>query len=334
MITLLVQQAYHAAIWLGTTGLHVVRSGSLSVAMDFSSIPKSGPMDPSLAYWNMSDRLIAILVGYSFFALLGALYLRRGKPLTGSALGKHFEGMIIDVLQQAGGVLKVILIISIEMLLFPLYCGLLLDAATLPLFQDATLASRVSFTVGSPWTAGFVHWFIGTCYMFHFALFVAMCRNILRSGVLYFIRDPDDPTFHPIRDVLERNVTSQLRKIGFSAMVYGALVILCLGSVVWALAYTSTGILPVHWLDGKPLVAFPLNLLLYSLTSPFLVQILLSTGVLRSIYNWWFRKCARGLSLSDFLFGEVFEDERLDGQYVRAPASDQVRIYQRVLVYS
>lgn len=332
-ITFIMQQAYYGAVWLRATGFHVIRSGSLNFAMDFPLTPKNEIADPSLAYWNMSDRLIAILVGYSFFALLGALYLRRGRPLTGSAIGKHIEGLLIDVLQQAGGVLKVILIISIEMLLFPLYCGLLLDVATLPLFQDATLASRVSFTIGSPWTAGFIHWFIGTCYMFHFALFVAMCRNILRSGVLYFIRDPDDPTFHPIRDVLERNVTSQLRKIGFSAMVYGALVILCLGSVVWALAYTSTGILPIHWLDGKPLVAFPLNLLLYSFISPVLVQILLSTGVLRSIYNWWFRKCARGLSLSDFLFGEVFEDERLHGRYVRAPASDQVRIPKGARVF-
>jgi E3 ubiquitin-protein ligase MARCH6 len=80
--------------------------------------------------------------------------------------------------------MKVILIIGIEMIVFPLYCGTLLDVALLPLFENATIASRLEFTSSSPLTSLFVHWFIGTCYMFHFALFVSMCRKIMRSGVL------------------------------------------------------------------------------------------------------------------------------------------------------
>jgi E3 ubiquitin-protein ligase MARCH6 len=88
------------------------------------------------------------------------------------------------LLNQASGVTKVILIISIEMLVFPLYCGLLMDAALLPLFEDATLKSRFDFTMRHPLTSIFVHWFVGTGYMFHFALFVSMCRKIMRKGVL------------------------------------------------------------------------------------------------------------------------------------------------------
>lgn len=80
--------------------------------------------------------------------------------------------------------MKVILIIGIEMIVFPLYCGSLLDLALLPIFSNATVASRIAFTAASPLTSLFVHWFVGTCYMFHFALFVSMCRKILRSGVL------------------------------------------------------------------------------------------------------------------------------------------------------
>jgi E3 ubiquitin-protein ligase MARCH6 len=80
--------------------------------------------------------------------------------------------------------MKVILILGIEMIVFPLYCGLLLDAALLPLFENVSLMARINFTLESPCTSLFVHWFIGTCYMFHFALFVSMCRKIMRSGVL------------------------------------------------------------------------------------------------------------------------------------------------------
>ncbi|KAK8239400.1 hypothetical protein IWZ00DRAFT_73547 [Phyllosticta capitalensis] len=339
----------------------------LSVTLDLGN-STAVPVDPAFEYWTAWDRVIAIVAGYVFFAFAGALYLKRGTPFTSSQNGRRVEGIISDVLQQAGGVLKVILIISIEMLAFPLYCGVLLDVALLPLFEDTTVASRLAYAHSSPWTAGFVHWFVGTCYMFHFALFVSMCRKIMRTGVLYFIRDPDDPTFHPVRDVLERSVTGQLRKIAFSAFVYGALVICCLGGVVWTLHYGFDGVLPIHWATNDPSMEFPLDLLFFNFLTPLLVKFLKPSDALHEMYSWWFKKCARALRLSDFLFGEknlderghhvrrtwsawfkrkqgdaekpvIGEDRRLladdrntevyfmfDGKYVRAPASDQVRI--------
>ncbi|KAF2803294.1 uncharacterized protein BDZ99DRAFT_576204 [Mytilinidion resinicola] len=322
----------------------------------------------AIEQWTATDRLIAVLAGYMFFAVAGALYLKKSTPFSSSQQGRKVEGVVADVLQQAGGVLKVILIISIEMIAFPLYCGLLLDAAMLPLFENATVWSRYQFTMKSPWTSGFVHWFVGTCYMFHFALFVSMCRKIMRTGVLYFIRDPDDPTFHPVRDVLERSVTTQLRKIAFSALVYGALVIICLGGVVWGLNYTSTGVLPIHWSSHTPALEFPLDLLFYNFLTPLVLKLAKPSDGLHATYQWWFRTCARLLRLSDFLFAEKNADELghhvhrtwksqffrskgdvrkpivrddpnlpaedrdrdvyflFDGKYVRAPASDQVRI--------
>jgi E3 ubiquitin-protein ligase MARCH6 len=146
--------------------------------------PRVVPVDPSLSYWSGLDRFWAILTGYIAFSFLGAAYLKKGSPFSTSQVGREWEATIIDVLNQAGGVMKVILIIGIEMLVFPLYCGLLLDLALLPLFDNATILSRVLFTIGSPLTSIFVHWFVGTCYMFHFALFVSMCRKIMRTGVL------------------------------------------------------------------------------------------------------------------------------------------------------
>jgi E3 ubiquitin-protein ligase MARCH6 len=277
--------------------------------------------------WTASDRMIAIFAGYAFFAVAGAIYLKRGSPISTSQQGQKIERIISDILQQAGGVLKVILIISIEMLAFPLYCGLLLDLAMLPLFKNATLYTRWQFARGSPWTSGFVHWFIGTCYMFHFALFVSMCRKIMRKGVLYFIRDPDDPTFHPVRDVLERSVTTQLRKIAFSALVYGALVIVCLGGVVWTLSRATSSVLPIHWTTEAPSLEFPLDLLFYNFLTPVIIKFYKPSEGVHAVYKWCFMKCAGFLRLSNFLFGDNIEEhDGMDGKYVRAPASDQARV--------
>ncbi|OGE52815.1 hypothetical protein PENARI_c009G10223 [Penicillium arizonense] len=333
------------------------------------------PVDYDLAVWDSKDRVIAILMGYLLASLIGLLYLRITGLMAGANRGQRIEGLLAEVLIQAGGVMKVILIIGIEMIVFPLYCGSLLDLALLPLFSNATVSSRIAFTAASPLTSLFVHWFVGTCYMFHFALFVSMCRKILRSGVLYFIRDPDDPTFHPIRDVLERSIATQLRKIGFSALVYGALVIVCLGGVVWGLHFALDGVLPIHWSASAPMLEFPVDLLFYNFVLPMAIQSFKPSDGLHDLYDWWFHKCAHFLRLSNFFFPErhleeegyhvrqtwwgllsgskgdwehpVIGDEQQaaaerenrdvyflrDGRYVRAPASDQVRIPKGTRVF-
>ncbi|KAL4925022.1 E3 ubiquitin-protein ligase SSM4 [Aspergillus undulatus] len=323
---------------------------------------RTAMIDYNLAVWDTKDRTIAIFMGYLLASALGLAYLRVARFISGTDRGQRVEGLVAEGLHQAGGVMKVILIIGIEMIVFPLYCGALLDIALLPLFENATIVSRIDFTSTHTLTSLFVHWFIGTCYMFHFALFVSMCRKTMRSGVLYFIRDPDDPTFHPVRDVLERNITTQLRKIAFSALVYGALVIVCLGGVVWGIHYGFDGVLPAHWSSKDPVLEFPIDLLFYNFGIPLAIQAFKPSDGLHCLYSWWFRKCARLLRLSDFFFGERHSDEegwsslsesitdaqliegekgqetiadgkpsstqprRRGGKFVRVPASDQVRI--------
>lgn len=160
----------------------VLKINPLRVSLNIPQ--RTTPLDYSLAYWDSKDRIFAIIFGYVFFSVIGLLYLRISASLRGRNRGGKVDGAFADVLYQAGGVLKVILIISIEMIAFPLYCGLLLDVALLPLFGNVTVKSRLNFLLASPNTSLFVHWFVGTCYMFHFALFVSMCRKIMRNGVL------------------------------------------------------------------------------------------------------------------------------------------------------
>lgn len=126
---------------------------------------------------------------------------------------------------------------------------------------------------------------------------------------LDFIRDPDDAEFHPVRDVLERNVTTQLRKILFSAFVYGALVIVCLGGVVWALSYGFRNVLPIYYSSNEPVLEFPIDLLFYNFLMPLAVKFYRPSDGLHTMYTWWFRKLARALRLTWFLFGERKVDE-------------------------
>lgn len=161
------------------------------------NIPEStATIDSALSYWGAKDRTLATLGGYITICVIAGLYLGRGTPFSSGQTAQDWEASVIDALNQASGVMKVILIISIEMLIFPLYCGLLLDFALLPLFESTSFKSRLWFTYNYPLTSIFVHWFVGTGYMFHFALFVSMCRKIMRKGVLckFQLIHPPEPS--------------------------------------------------------------------------------------------------------------------------------------------
>lgn len=123
-----------------------------------------------------------------------------------------------------------------------------------------------------------------------------------------------------MRDVLERNVTTQLRKIMFSGLIYGALVVVCLGGVVWGLALALPNVLPIHYSSNEPVLEFPIDLLFYNFLMPLAVKFFRPSDGLHAMYTWWFRTCARGLRLTWFLFGERRVDE--EGRLVLAPDSE------------
>ena len=55
--------------------------------------------------------------------------------------------------------------ILIELVLFPLGCGLNLDACSVWMFPGASIQTRIAFARQSPLTAVFYHWVIGTMFM-------------------------------------------------------------------------------------------------------------------------------------------------------------------------
>lgn len=47
----------------------------------------------------------------------------------------------------------------------------------------------------------FLHWLAGMIFVFYFASLVVLLREVLRPGVLWFLRNLNDHNFHPIQDV-------------------------------------------------------------------------------------------------------------------------------------
>lgn len=95
-------------------------------------------------------------------------------------------------------VIKVSILSVVEIGVLPLICGLWLDICSLPMF-DASLKDRKASFRSAPGTSIFIHWMFGMVYVYYFASFIVLLREVLRPGVLWFLRNLNDPDFSPIQ---------------------------------------------------------------------------------------------------------------------------------------
>jgi E3 ubiquitin-protein ligase MARCH6 len=154
--------------------------------------------------------------------------------------------------------------IFIELVTFPLGCGIVLDLCTVWLFPEVDLATRMVYFVHAPLTATFYHWVAGTMFMcvlkgppsslfvyilprYSFAVLLSSCRSVMRPGAMWFIKDPQDQNSHPIRDILDRPTLVQLRKIFVSGVMYSFVVTCVVGSISGLLVLGNKSIMPIRW---------------------------------------------------------------------------------------
>ncbi|ORY93848.1 hypothetical protein BCR43DRAFT_551551 [Syncephalastrum racemosum] len=257
------------------------------------------------------DRSVCILMGYMVLILLGSWYLARSRHSgTRNAGGTGVN----DILRQQGVFLKVFFFIVLELVVFPTVCGILIDLATLPLFVDATVASRWAFFRENPYSGTFLHWFVGTGFMFHFAVFVTLCREIVRPGVMWFIRDPNDPQFHPVQEMIERPILTLMRKIGASAMMYSILIVAGIGTVTFVVS-RYTGVYPLHWPFDTPISTLAVDLLAAQFLVPPLISYIKPREFSKKVLSDWWRATSRHLRLTSFMFNGRYPEE--EGTHVR-----------------
>ncbi|KAG5219471.1 RING-CH-type domain-containing protein [Salix suchowensis] len=154
-----------------------------------------------------AERAFAVALGYSIVAFILAIYLH-----------------ILTVSSVKSAHRAVAAFIIIELVAFPLGCGIVLDLCTVWLFPTTSLVVRATYFFQAPLTAVFYHWVAGTVFMYSFAILLSSCRNIMRPGAMWFIKDPQDQNSHPIRDILDRPALTQLRKISVSGLMYSFVV--------------------------------------------------------------------------------------------------------------
>ncbi|KAJ7036506.1 hypothetical protein C8F04DRAFT_953656 [Mycena alexandri] len=287
------------------------------------------------------EKVFAVALGYVVVMILVSLYLNLLTVGNMKTAGRAVRTAVREQLL----VLKVATFIFIELVTFPLGCGIVLDICTVWLFPEASLISRSAFFRQAPLTAMFYHWVAGTMFMYSFAVLLAGCRTLLRKGAMWFIKDPQAQDSHPIRDILDRPTLTQLHKICVSGVMYSFVVACVVGSVAGLLFLGSKSILPFRWKNREPLSNVPIDLIFLHLVLPYTTHYFRPrTGIRRVSKSLW-KFLAGRLRLSSYFFGGRYPQEEYsskhwtfmllrfdhenvvkDGSFRRVPASDNISL--------
>lgn len=254
---------------------------------------------------NSFERIMVMFSGYTFFILIviaAMKYMESCCNPTKAPLAGTSRLIYISLLQIIS-ILKVLILIVTEWLCFPLFCGLQIEFALVPIFNSDLYNYKLEDHFISMFIPKALQiWLTGTFFMYYFASFVSMIRSkILRTGVLFFIRPSDDPNLQLVHDALMRPFLLRISRIALSAAVYSVYIIIEFIIVSWAIRLFS------------PIQALPFvnRFFLEKVCFCFMFT---STGFLDKLFfKFWnhvFILLSSKLRLSSFLLDKDIPEER------------------------
>lgn len=213
--------------------------------------------------------------------------------------------------------IKVSLLVVVEIGVFPLICGWWLDICSLEMF-DATLKDRELSFQSAPGTTMFLHWLVGMVYVFYFASFILLLREVLRPGVLWFLRNLNDPDFNPVQEMIHLPIYRHLRRFILSVIVFGSIVLLMLWLPIRIIKSLLPHFLPYNVMlySDAPVSELSLELLLLQVVLPALLEQGHTRQWLKGLVRAWTVTAGYLLDLHSYLLGDQEESENSANQQV------------------
>ncbi|XP_012683381.1 E3 ubiquitin-protein ligase MARCH6 [Clupea harengus] len=207
-------------------------------------------------------------------------------------------------------VVKVSLLVVVEIGVFPLICGWWLDICSLEMF-DASLKDRELSFESAPGTTMFLHWLVGMVYVFYFASFILLLREVLRPGVLWFLRNLNDPDFNPVQEMIHLPIYRHLRRFILSVVVFGSIVLLMLWLPIRIIKQLLPSFLPYNVMlySDAPVSELSLELLLLQVVLPALLEQGHTRQWLKGLVRAWTVTAGFLLDLHSYLLGDQEEND-------------------------
>ncbi|KAI3827981.1 hypothetical protein L1987_02070 [Smallanthus sonchifolius] len=309
----------HVAEMLNVNSTGLVESSNNVTAPVSSDILRKVVIGAS---W-LSD-VTTLAVGYIFifslvifyFGAIAVIRYTKGEPLTmgrlygivsiAEAIPSLFR-QFVAAMRHLMTMIKVAFLLVIELGVFPLMCGWWLDVCTIRMFGKS-MAQRVDFFSASPLASSLIHWVVGIVYMLQISIFVSLLRGVLRTGVLYFLRDPADPNYNPFRDLIDDPVHKHARRVLLSVTVYGSLIVMLVFLPVKLAMRVAPSVFPLDITVSDPFTEIPANMLLFQICIPFAIEHFKLKATIKSLLRYWFTAVGWALGLTDFLLPSPEDD--------------------------
>lgn len=179
--------------------------------------------------------------------------------------GKKLLGM----LECAGAIAKVVILLFIKMLLLPLMLGIWLDLATLSLFEK-TWNDRIEYAGTDLFGSIFLHWVTGITFMLLVTVSVLQLREVAHPDILARMIRPQEPQPDLLGNLLQESGATHTKRVLLSLGIYAAL----LAVHIWLpsrilLAYDLGKHLPLFqpkfWHVIMPQIQVPVELFIFHL---------------------------------------------------------------------
>ena len=213
----------------------------------------------------------------------------------------HWPGRIFGLCYI---ILKVGLLVLVEIGVFPLLCGMWMDICTLKIF-NCTLYERRDSYLQSPGVSIFLHWVIGMVFVFYFANFLMLAKEVLRPGALWFLRNLNDPEFNPINEMIQLSIYKYCRRFLMSTTIFGSTIVIIAWLPVYLLGTVAPNFLPFNAAMRTSLIGeFCLQILVLQYTIPNLLEHGNTKTFLKSLICAWASLFGGLLGIRSYLLSE------------------------------
>jgi E3 ubiquitin-protein ligase DOA10 len=155
-------------------------------------------------------------------------------------------------------------------------------------------------------------------------MYVGVIRENLRPGVLWFIKDPNDPNFNAMHEIFHRPLFSQLRKLFLAIFFYGVVIlgvfggsvslVSCFDFIVSKMGKDLLKVFPLRLEYHDTIGDIPFDLFFFQFIIPVFYRVIDPKTKFKAVVREWFYFVSKKLSLSHFLLGKAQVDEESDDE--------------------
>uniref|UniRef100_A0A2H8TP69 RING-type E3 ubiquitin transferase n=2 Tax=Melanaphis sacchari TaxID=742174 RepID=A0A2H8TP69_9HEMI len=170
---------------------------------------------------------------------------------------------------------------------------------------DTSFKDRLASFRLAPGTSMFIHWLVGMVYVYYFASFVLLLREVVRPGVLWFLRNLNDPDFSPIQELIQQGMLQHGRRLIASAMIFGTAVFLVVWLPIRILKFIWPSFLPYNvTLHSDSVNELSMELLLLQVVLPALLEQTHTRNWLKIGIRFWCLIVSHLLGIKSYLLGD------------------------------